>query len=117
MPEMNGFEFVKKIQDAGFNIPVYALTARSDIQAEELSQFGFSGCLHKPFTAEELISTVKNLAPQKNTKKNFNFSSLTAFAGTDEEAATEYHTDPSSLKPGKTVKRLPRHYKTEMYNL
>jgi signal transduction histidine kinase/CheY-like chemotaxis protein len=87
MPEMNGFEFVKKIQDAGFNIPVYALTARSDIQAEELSQFGFSGCLHKPFTAEELISTVKNLAPQKNTKKNFNFSSLTAFAGTDEEAA------------------------------
>ena len=87
MPEMNGFEFVKKIQDAGFNIPVYALTARSDIQAEELSQFGFSGCLHKPFTVEELISTVRNLPPENNKKKNLNFSSLTAFAGTDEEAA------------------------------
>ena len=87
MPEMNGFEFVKKIQDAGFNIPVYALTARSDIQAEELSQFGFAGCLHKPFTVEELISTVRNLPPENNKKKNLNFSSLTAFAGTDEEAA------------------------------
>ncbi|MCH3991256.1 MAG: hybrid sensor histidine kinase/response regulator [Prevotella sp.] len=89
MPEMDGFQLVKEIREAGSILPVYALTARSDIQEEELRKFGFSGCLHKPFTTEELMSTITH-QPAKNeirNKNEFNFASLTAFAGDDEQAA------------------------------
>ena len=94
MPAMNGFELIKKIQETGISIPVYALTARSDIHASELRKHGFAGCLHKPFTAEELEATVSNI-PQEEKKndteinskpKGLNFSAFLAFSGDDKEA-------------------------------
>lgn len=103
MPEMNGFDFVKMIQQAGITTPVYALTARSEMQTEDLRQYGFEGCLHKPFTAEELIATVTKVAPKAPTlpkakvspvtkqpsNSPFHFETLTAFAVDDEDAARE----------------------------
>lgn len=89
MPEMSGFDFVQHIHKAGIVIPVYALTARSDIQTEDLRKHGFDGCLHKPFTAEELLATVTNRQSGTVVSKrtSIDFGSLTAFAGDDEEAA------------------------------
>lgn len=32
-----------------------AVTARSDMKPEEFKEYGFAGCLHKPFTVAELF--------------------------------------------------------------
>ena len=113
MPAMNGFELLQllrasNIPQARF-IPVIAVTARSDMKREEFTAHGFAGCLHKPFTVQELLqevdpasttdintSTTDNNTstmdtnqklPSSDTNPGYHFSALTAFSGDDPEAA------------------------------
>jgi signal transduction histidine kinase/CheY-like chemotaxis protein len=93
MPAMNGLELIREIRDAGFPLPVYALTARSDITIGELRKHGFDGCLHKPFTAEELEMTLRGIpheglpAEEMPSSVQPDFSALTVFSGDDKDAA------------------------------
>lgn len=102
MPAMNGIEMVKEIRKipSSRDIPVIALTARSDLSAQELQEHGFAGCLHKPFTADDfkmVASNLRQFTEQGNTsprhtqkvEANYDFSALTAFSGEDQEAAKE----------------------------
>ena len=102
MPAMNGIEMVKEIRKipSAKDIPVIALTARSDLSAQELQAHGFAGCLHKPFTAEDfkmVVSNLRQFTEQGNasprhitgTEASYDFAALTAFAGEDPEAAKE----------------------------
>ena len=54
MPAINGFDLLKLLRASNIPqaqaIPVIAVTARSDMQREDFTAHGFSGCLHKPFT-------------------------------------------------------------------
>ena len=59
MPAINGFDLLKLLRASNIpqaqSIPIIAVTARSDMKREEFTSHGFAGCLHKPFTVQELL--------------------------------------------------------------
>lgn len=63
MPAMNGFELLQKLRSLDVpqakNIPVIAITARSDMDETDFCTQGFAGCLHKPFNQTELLKIFK----------------------------------------------------------
>lgn len=108
MPAMNGFELLQKLRSLDVpqakNIPVIAITARSDMDETDFCTQGFAGCLHKPFNQTELLkifkthmqddwkeNTVQTETDSKpsETECTYNFSPLTAFSGDDPAAAHE----------------------------
>lgn len=106
MPAMNGFELLQKLRSLDVpqakNIPVIAITARSDMDETNFCTQGFAGCLHKPFNQTELLkifkthmqedwkeNTVQTDSKPSDTECTYNFSPLTAFSGDDPAAAHE----------------------------
>lgn len=108
MPAMNGFELLQKLKSLDVpqakNIPVIAITARSDMDETDFCTQGFAGCLHKPFNQTDLLkifkthmqddwkeNTVQTETDSKpsDTECTYNFSPLTAFSGDDPAAAHE----------------------------
>ena len=88
MPAMNGIDLINKIKELpdAKNVPVISMTARSDMDSELLSQYGFATCLHKPFIAKELFKVIADVA---GTADKIDFGQLTAFSMDDEEAKAE----------------------------
>lgn len=110
MPAMDGFTLLKAIRELPVHwaacIPVLALTARSDMDAEVLKAGGFAGCVHKPFKAAELQAEIGricvgdgSLLEQESSSEEpsladtgdgcLHFEALTAFSGGDPEAAAD----------------------------
>lgn len=110
MPTLNGFELLKKLRSLPYeqahNIPVVALTARSDIDEQQFVAKGFAGCLHKPYSQKEVLQLIEDItgwtlaeAPLSSPpsaaallhpeEDEFNFSALTAFSEGDAEASAE----------------------------
>lgn len=62
MPAINGFDLLKLLRASNIpqahEIPIIAVTARSEMDDQSLQAHGFAGCLHKPFTAKELLAVV-----------------------------------------------------------
>ena len=62
MHAMNGFDLLKAIRTLDTSwvrtLPVIALTARSDMDENDFRSHGFAGCLHKPFTINELFTAI-----------------------------------------------------------
>lgn len=85
MPAINGFDLLKLLRASNLpqarTIPIFAVTARSDMERQHFLDHGFTGCLHKPFTVAELIEVVNAEVP------TVDFSRLTAFSENDPEAA------------------------------
>lgn len=71
MPEMDGFGVLELLRSSNIEraktIPVLAVTARIDDEKEYTSH-GFAGCLHKPFTMNELMSAVVGIIGSKAKK-------------------------------------------------
>lgn len=97
MPAISGFDLLKLLRASNIpqakQIPVIAVTARSDMQRDIFLEEGFAGCLHKPFTVTELLrelsgNTAWNESTEKVTSGKYDFAALTAFSGDDTEAAT-----------------------------
>lgn len=108
MPALNGFELLSLLRASNVpqatSIPMLAVTARSDIKPDYFRAHGFAGCLHKPFSINELYSVIREIGfkfkevslqpPQvsdETVKENFlsssfNFSALTAFSEDDSQA-------------------------------
>lgn len=106
MPAMNGFELLQKLRSLDVpqakNIPIIAITARSDMDETDFCTQGFAGCLHKPFNQTELLKIFKTHMQEdwkgnivqtdskpSDTECTYNFSPLTAFSGDDPAAAHE----------------------------
>lgn len=116
MPAMNGFELLKQVREmkVGYarELPVIAITARSDMDVEYFRSQGFAGCLHKPFNQSDLLqvlqenlkgdwnkctsspkekadSSFPSMEMGKEEKEEYKFSSLIAFSEGDEEAIKE----------------------------
>lgn len=117
MPAINGFELVKLLRASNIlqarTIPVIAVTARSEMDEAALREHGFAGCLHKPFTVAELLTTVnegqmsadeahitenmqmiadelpdgETVDKQKDSHGSYDFAALTAFSEDDPVAA------------------------------
>ena len=107
MPAINGFDLLRLLRASNIPqaqaIPVIAVTARSDMQREDFTAHGFSGCLHKPFTVQELLTEIgkgtpadlpsspaKAQADAGTTQPQaapYRFAALTEFSGNDHEAS------------------------------
>jgi len=100
MPAINGFDLLKLLRASNIpqakTIPIFAVTARNDINEKNLHEHGFSGCLHKPFTVNELGALLTRFSiggepfcalQEKKAPQKLNFSSLTAFSEDDADAA------------------------------
>ena len=63
MPEMDGVETFKKLQEsADFNIPVIALTADAETGAKEkYLKLGFNNYISKPIQIDILHNVIKSL--------------------------------------------------------
>ena len=62
MPEADGHTVLALLRNSNLgqsrDIPVLAVTARTDGETEQLKRDGFAGFLHKPFSMDELLSAV-----------------------------------------------------------
>ena len=98
MPDMNGFEFVKRLRNShakgAENLKVIALSARADVSADEFVEHGFTSFVNKPITSELLISTIEKYfdipqKPEENkeiAKGMCKFDEMLLFASGDKEA-------------------------------
>ncbi len=105
MPAMGGFDLLRQLRASGgkaTQIPVVAVTARSDMTEEALREAGFAACLHKPFNLHELAGALARAgagetgtppqpaAGREETGAETNpFAALTAFADGDAAAGEE----------------------------
>lgn len=92
MPGMDGYQLLESIRTSGIpgteNVPVVALSACVENEHDHYLEAGFTGFLNKPFTARQLITLLNKLLSTDLVVTNeFNFDSLTAFAGEDKEAS------------------------------
>lgn len=95
MPAINGFDLLKLLRASNIvqarSIPVFAVTARSEMSEQEFAAHGFSGCLHKPFTVAELLSLITAqplpACSESAPPASLHFGALTAFSEDDSEAA------------------------------
>lgn len=80
MPHTNGFTLAEKVKAVlqQSEVPLIALTARSDISLDDLHEAGFSGNLTKPFNLHDLNMLVKqyHLTNEENTHHPLITSSL-----------------------------------------
>lgn len=62
MPETDGYTVLALLRNSNLgqsrDIPVLAVTARTDGETEQLKRDGFAGYLHKPFSMDELLAAV-----------------------------------------------------------
>ncbi len=103
MPALSGFDLLQLLHSSHLpyakELPVIAVTARTDIAAETFISKGFYGCLYKPFSMKEVIELLqkKDSIPTPKTKKNNpanknlppDFEALTVCLEENEEAAQE----------------------------
>ena len=62
MPEMDGWELMKRVrEELNSNIPIIALTVRSDPLSEKLSRqkYGVKEYITKPFDKKQLLAEIK----------------------------------------------------------
>ncbi|MCD8211146.1 MAG: response regulator [Prevotella sp.] len=96
MPALGGRDLVMKIEQK--DLKVIGMTAHEKDIMPSLLSAGFSACLFKPFTLQELAETlskvtsselIKLSVTEEETKLPNRFSSLTAFASGDTDAERE----------------------------
>lgn len=62
LPDMDGREVCKKIRDGGNNVPILALTARTEIEDKvQTLDMGADDYLTKPFQFAELLARIRSL--------------------------------------------------------
>ncbi len=62
MPVMDGYEAIRKLRAAGFNVPIVALTAHvSEVEMDKCKAAGADEYLSKPYKPEELYQKISQL--------------------------------------------------------
>ena len=93
---MNGFDLLDAIRALpavrAKTIPVIAITARSDMDAEYFRSKGFAGCLHKPFNTHEIFEVLSQAIRQDLTDLEETGTEILQAPTNDSS-----HTDSSSL--------------------
>ena len=74
MPEINGFQVLQQVKRNSLghykNQPVVAMTGAREYDKEIYLKKGFSALLNKPFTKDELITTIVQLFPDRCEQKD-----------------------------------------------
>lgn len=70
MPGTNGFALLELLRKSNIGnsrtIPVVAMTARDDDENRPLIQCGFSGCIFKPFSMQELLERISMIMAESS---------------------------------------------------
>lgn len=67
MPEMNGYELIKSLREAKYEIPILIITAKEDIEDKKQGfTLGADDYMVKPINIDELILRVKSLLKRTN---------------------------------------------------
>jgi signal transduction histidine kinase/DNA-binding response OmpR family regulator len=70
MPEMNGLEFIRMLQDVKIDTPVIVLSALSDqFKKQELFELGIYDYIHKPFNIKELKAGITNCIDRQSSRE------------------------------------------------
>jgi ABC-type lipoprotein export system ATPase subunit/CheY-like chemotaxis protein/anti-sigma regulatory factor (Ser/Thr protein kinase)/HPt (histidine-containing phosphotransfer) domain-containing protein len=97
MPGVDGFEVLRRIRAVRAELPVVAVSARSDDESAYVER-GFAAVLRKPFARAELVAVLRRVVPEAGVAPEEclpeedavrGFEALTAFARDDAEAARE----------------------------
>ncbi len=79
LPQLNGYDVLKKLRNAGRDVPVILITARDDIDDKiDGLELGADDYLSKPFNINELIVRIKAVA--RRSKKSTADDSLIYYA-------------------------------------
>lgn len=84
MPKTNGFEVVTLLRNSKIGnsqtIPIVAMTARGDNEKEAFASNGFTDCIYKPFSMNELLNIVSSVVQDKIDDETVspNFAAFTA---------------------------------------
>jgi DNA-binding response OmpR family regulator len=82
MPDANGFELLKLLRRSRIgnsrDIPVVAMTARSDSERNTLLEAGFDGCIFKPFSMNELLKYIATVIKRRKLEHKTDFSKILA---------------------------------------
>lgn len=84
MPGTGGFALLELLRKSNIGnsktIPLVAMTARDDGEGKSLVRHGFSGCIFKPFSMQELLEHISVIMSKHSRIKehSFDFSPLTA---------------------------------------
>lgn len=120
MPSINGIDLLKLLRASNITqakeIPVIAVTARSEMSEASFKEQGFFACLHKPFSIKELLralcleareinSSIFSMPDNSDLSIKFNFASLLTFSGDDKEAARNI-MDSFITETGKNITQM-----------
>lgn len=73
MPHLNGYDFIKKLQEKQYTMPVMMLTAKTDFHTKiKVLRLGIDDYLTKPFDKEELLARVRNSIKNHTVLKEYN---------------------------------------------
>ena len=99
MPKMDGFVLIKTIKEElkKENLPVIALSGRTDTSVSEYQDAGFSGNLRKPYAPKELIDLIarilnvdlieyENEMPSLSDSEEYSLNDLMLFAHGDSDS-------------------------------
>ncbi len=83
MPGINGFELLELLRSSNVGnshtIPVVVATASGSCDAKELLEWGFAGCLFKPFSISELMEVSDKCAMKVTSDGKPDFSALLSY--------------------------------------
>lgn len=82
MHPVSGIDLMRLLRESNLSqsgdIPVIAVTARTDRSLDTYLKHGFAGCLNKPFSQKELLETIYRNIPEENIRYRTDFSILLA---------------------------------------
>lgn len=89
MPGLNGYDILELLRTSNVNnsktIPVIVATASGSCTKEELLEKGFSDCIFKPFSKQDLLDIAdRNIAEEEKNEDKPDFTAILAY-GDEEE--------------------------------
>ena len=82
MPNTDGFKLLELLRKSRIgnskDIPIVAMTARSEGEREALLEAGFDGCIFKPFSMNELLKVITSVVKGREPGSETDFSMVLA---------------------------------------
>lgn len=82
MPNTDGFKLLELLRRSRIGnskeIPIVAMTARSEGEREALLDAGFDGCIFKPFSMNELLKVIASVVKGREPGRDTDFSMMLA---------------------------------------
>lgn len=82
MPNTDGFKLLELLRRSRIGnskeIPIVAMTARSEGEREALLDAGFDGCIFKPFSMNELLKVIASVVKEREPGSETDFSVMLA---------------------------------------